>query len=182
MEMLSASPVAQEDNAGARQNFREFLALRLGGEQNAAAFLAHFLLPAMRAAHPSDETMVVGWFTRLFRKTYNDHIARQFFRREGTRAYLACGGMLAREEEQALRACLGHVVDGLTPASGAVLRQVEFNGASLWLAGTILHLSVHAVWARLQVGRAECRACLIQFVADCAMDPIVSAPPMAVGE
>ena len=183
--MKTSGPVApkREEKAAARQRFQEFLIGRIGSEPKAADFLTRHLLPALHAAPPRDETMVIAWFTKTFRAAFLEYVASHLAPDECARAWLAGSRISPPAEEAALRAGVGHIIDGLSPANTGVLRQIELGGASLWAAGVILDLNAHVVWARLRNGRAECRARLVQFLWDCATPPAFAAEErMAVGE
>jgi len=184
---MEASPIPRlapnANPAGVPRKFLDFLTVRFGSEPKAAVFLEQHLLPALRTSHPSDETMVTAWFTKLFRKTFNEYIASHIAPIDCARAWLACGQTSPGEEEKALRACVGHAIEGVSPACAGVLRQVELHGASLWAAGVILDLNAHVVWARLRNGRGECRTQLVRFLAACAAEAaLASEEREAVGE
>jgi len=153
-----------------RTHFRKFVAVRIGSEERVAEFLVQQLVPALRLGGGDEGALVTAWFLKAQRLALTNYLASPLTPAERAQAWLACGSTAPKEEVKAVRACVAYAIETLPESLRAVVRQVEFGGASLWTAGFQLELNAHAVWARLRNGRAECRGRLIQFLHDCAAE------------
>ena len=155
-----------------RQDFKAFLAARLGGDEaEAEDLLQNGLVKAMqRAGEIRDKEKAVAWFYQLLRNTLIDHQRSRAAaaKRESAWADHALTNEDEAEAERQICACFEKLLPTLKPLGAALLRRVELQDEPIAQAAADLGITPNNASVTLHRTRRDLRSKLIDFCGDCA--------------
>lgn len=153
-----------------RHVFKSFVASRVGNEADAEDLLQNGLVKALaRADEVKDGEKAVAWFYQLLRNVIIDHGRSRIAAAKREEAWAVEAATLRDdvEAERHICACFEKMLPTLKPNHAALLKRVELEGQPVARAAAELGMTPNNASVTLHRARAELRAKLVDFCADC---------------
>ena len=157
---------------GRRNDFKAFIAARLGNAADAEDVLQNGLVKAIQhAGELKNGEKSVAWFYQILRRAIIDHSRSRGAARKRDDAWASDAGALAvtdREAENQICRCFESLLPALKPAHADLLRRVELQDESVATAARTLGITANNASVTLHRARTELRAKLVDFCGTCA--------------
>jgi len=162
-------------------DFRRFLARRVGDAATAEDVLQNFCIKVMRSGTElRDDKSAVGWLYTVLRSVLTDHYRKEARRRDGNAAYVQDQMVLSEQSTETdhdtgLCGCVKGLMLDLRPEYGEVLRRLDFNEESREKVSADMGLSQNNLRVRLHRARqamgellkGHCSGCCDDGFRDC---------------
>jgi RNA polymerase sigma-70 factor, ECF subfamily len=152
-----------------RNEFKRFLAARLGNEADAEDLLQTGLVRALQTDHgPQDTEKLTSWFYQVLRNVLIDHARsrKSAVHREAQWQELSVSAV--PEAERELCQCFEALLPSLNPTQAALIRRCELGGESVAQVSAELGLSPGNGRIMLHRARLQLRAKLALLCGNCA--------------
>lgn len=154
-----------------RDQFKSFLAARLGNDADAEDLLQNGLVKAFQRAHEiKDGEKATAWFYQLLRNAIVDHQRSRGAAHRRDDAWTTETAALSADPETARQIChcFERLLPTLKPAHAELLRRVELHNESVSAAAIALGLTANNASVTLHRARAALREKLVAFCGPCA--------------
>ncbi len=154
-----------------RQQFKSFVASRVGNNADAEDLLQNGLVKALqRADEVKDGEKAVAWFYQVLRNVIIDHVRSRNAAAKREHAWISETTTLAddADAERQLCACFEKLLPRLKPVHAELLRRVELQDEPVAQAAAALGITPNNASVTLHRARRELRTRLVDFCGDCS--------------